>query len=62
VTYRINYGNGQVHGAWSTLDLAKREYAYQRDYARRHNDPWYGFIQHRVDDEWRRVRLESEES
>ncbi len=63
MTYRLNFGNGQVHGTWPTLAQAKREFEYLRDYARRHNDPWYAYIQHYVGDgEWRRVRLESEES
>ncbi len=63
MTYRLNFGNGQVHGAWPTLAQAKRAYTELREYARKYGDPWYAYIQHRVaENEWRRVRLESEES
>ncbi len=62
MTYRVNFGNGRTYGQWRTLAMAVLYFEHLRDVARKHNDPWYAFVQELVEGEWRRVRLESEES
>lgn len=57
--FRLNYGNGQVHGTWDTRTEAERECTAQRDWSARHNDPSYPIRIERKDFEtgdWYTVR------
>ena len=56
--YRINYGNGQIHGPFSTLTEVIHEYQAQLEYDRKYHQSSHGMRIERYvgDGEWTTVR------
>lgn len=56
VMYRLNYGNGQVHGLYPTLNQALHAYRNDQETQRSGNQPFYTYVQEYVGNgRWVRV-------